>query len=330
MGSAATRIAMLGTGHHVPERILTNQDLERMVDTSDEWIRERTGIRERHIASESEATSDMCQPAAERALADAGIGATDLDAIICATVTADNAFPSLACKLQARLGASNAFAFDLGAACSGWIYSLQVAQGLIRAGNARHVLVLGAECLSKIVNWEERSTCVLFGDGAGACVLGPSTGDAGILSCCLASDGNHYDLLIQPAGGSRMPASKTTVEERLHAIHMNGNEVFRFAVRNMVELARRAAAEANVRVEDLDYLIPHQANRRIIDSTAKRLGCTPEQVYVNVDRFGNTSAASIPIALDELRREGRIGSGSTVGVVAFGGGFTYGAAILRF
>lgn len=322
---------VLGTGRAVPARILTNADLERMVDTSDEWITERTGIKSRFIASDDEATSDFACPAAARALEDAGLDAEELDAIICATVTADNPWPSLACLIQAHLGATRAFAFDVSAACSGWIYSLGIASGLIASGAARHILVVGAECLSKIVDWTDRSTCVLFGDGAGATVLGPPNGDgeSGLLSCCMAADGRRYDLLHQPAGGSRMPPTHETIEARKHFIHMNGNEVFRHAVRNMVDLAGTALDRASVSIEDVDLFIPHQANRRIIDQTAKRLGVPPEKVYVSVNRYGNTSAASIPMALDEARENGTVGPGSTVAVVAFGGGFTYGAAVIK-
>lgn len=330
-GANATRHpVVLGTGRHAPERVLTNHDLEKMVDTSDEWITERTGIKERHIATEGEATSDFATPAAEKALAESGLAADDLDLIICATVTPDNPFPSLACKLQANLGATRATAFDVSAACSGWIYSLGIAHSQIAAGMARNVLVVGAETLSKIIDWTDRTTCVLFGDGAGATVLGTTDDpEKGLLSVCMASDGRRYELLYQPGGGTRIPASHTSVEERRHFVHMKGNEVFRYAVRNMVELAERAADEAGHAVSDIDLWIPHQANRRIIDQTAQRLGVPSEKVYVNVSRYGNTSAASIPIAFDEARREGRVTDGSLVGVVAFGGGFTYGAAILR-
>jgi 3-oxoacyl-[acyl-carrier-protein] synthase-3 len=321
---------VLGMGHHVPARILTNHDLEKMVDTSDEWIAERTGIKERHIASPEEATSDFAIPAAQKALEESGLSPLDLDVIICATVTPDNPFPSLACRLQANLGATNAFAFDVSAACSGWIYSLGLASAQIATGMASHVLVVGAETLSKIVDWTDRTTCVLFGDGAGAAVLGPTEDpNRGLLSVVMASDGRRYDLLYQPGGGTRIPASHESVERREHFVHMKGNEVFKFAVRNMVDLARRAADEAGLSVSDVDLWIPHQANQRIIDQTGQRLGIAPEKVYVNVSRYGNTSAASIPIALDEARREGRVADGSLVGVVAFGGGFTYGAAILR-
>jgi 3-oxoacyl-[acyl-carrier-protein] synthase-3 len=308
---------------------LTNADLERMVDTSDEWITERTGIKERHIVTDSEATSDIAYPACVRALEDGDFAPEDLDTIICATVTPDNPFPSTACKLQARLGAHRAFAFDVAAACSGWIYALGLAQGLMQAEMARHVLILGAELLSKITDWTDRSTCVLFGDGAGATLLGTTTERIGLLSCCLASDGRHYDLLYQPAGGTRLPPSVETVENRQHTIRMNGNEVFKFAVRNMVDLSRCALEQAGTSLDEVDLLIPHQANRRIMDQTVKRLGLPPEKAYVNLNRYGNTSAASVPMALDEARREGRIGPGSVVAVVAFGGGFTYGAAVLK-
>jgi 3-oxoacyl-[acyl-carrier-protein] synthase-3 len=331
MADDAGRVSpcILGTGRNVPERILTNADLEKIVDTTDEWIIERTGIRERHITTAAEANSDVAYPAAVRALEDAGLAAADLDAIICATVTPDNPFPAVACKLQALLGADNAFAFDVSAACSGWIYSLELAHGLMQTGSARHILVMGTEMLTKIVDWTERTTCVLFGDGSGAAVLGPSQGSCGLLSCRLATDGRHYDLLVQPAGGSRLPPSHETVEHHQHAITMLGREVFKHAVRNMARLSLEVIEEAGLTVADVDVLIPHQANHRIITETGRRIGIDPEKVYINVDRYGNTSAASIPIALDEVRRNGQVGPGSIVCVVAFGGGFTYGAAVLR-
>ncbi len=326
---AITRPRILGTGRHAPEKILTNHDLERMVDTSDEWIVERTGIRTRHIASADEATSDFTLHAARRAMTEAGLTGADLDAIICATVTPDNPFPSMACRLQALLEARDAFAFDISAACSGWIYGLGIARGFIDTGVAKHVLLIGAEALSKIVDWTDRTTCILFGDGAGATVLGPSHDERGVLSCCLAADGERYELLYQPGGGTRIPASKSSVEAREHTVRMRGNEVFKFAVRNMEKLARQAVEEAGLTMDDVDVCIPHQANRRIIDQTAQRLGIPEERLYVNVDRYGNTSAASIPIALDEARREGRVEDGDVVCVVAFGGGFTYGASVIR-
>jgi 3-oxoacyl-[acyl-carrier-protein] synthase-3 len=319
----------MGTGHHVPERVLSNADLERMVDTSDEWITERTGIKERRITTAEEATSDMAHPAARRALEEVGFPPDKLDAIVCATATPDNPFPATAVKLQALLGADNAFAFDVGAACAGWIYALAVAQGLYCSDFAKHILVVGAECLSKITDWTDRSTCVLFGDGAGAVLLGPASGDAGLLSICLATEGRHYDLLYQPAGGSRLPASAETVERRQHVIRMNGNEVFKFAVRRMVDLSVAAIEEAGLALSDIDLFISHQANRRIIDQTAKRLGLPEDRVLINLDRYGNTSAASIPMALDEARRTGRVAAGSAVCVVAFGGGFTFGSAVIR-
>jgi 3-oxoacyl-[acyl-carrier-protein] synthase-3 len=323
------RVRILGTGRATPARVLTNAELETMVDTSDEWITERTGIRSRHIAAEGEATSDFALPAARKALERAGVSADELDAIICATVTGDHPWPSLACRLQSLLEARRAFAFDVSAACSGWIYGLGISRSFIETGMARTTLVVGAETLSRIVDWTDRTTCVLFGDGAGAAVLGPSTSSRGLLSCCLASDGDRYELLYQPAGGTRFPASIETVQKRMHYIKMEGKEVFKFAVRNMADLATQAIADAGLAVEDIDLLIPHQANLRIIDQTAQRLGVPSSKVYVNVDRYGNTSAASIPIALDEAYELGRVQENALVCVVAFGGGFTYGAAVLR-
>jgi 3-oxoacyl-[acyl-carrier-protein] synthase-3 len=329
MGNRAPRLRLAGTGRATPKKILTNADLETLVDTSDEWITERTGIKQRHIAEADEANSDFALPAARQALEDAGMEPGDLDAIVCATVTADNPWPSLACKVQAELGARGTIAFDLSAACTGWIYSLGVAEGFFHSGMAKNILVLGSECLSKIVNWNDRQTCVLFGDGSGATVLTPSDDDRGILSCALAADGRHYELLYQPAGGSGRPPTHESVSDNLHTIHMNGKEVFKHAVRNMVRLANEAMAKAEVQASDIDMFIPHQANLRIIDGTTKMLGVDPAKVYVNVDRYGNTSAASIPIALDEARREGVVEPGQLVCLVAFGGGFTYGATVIR-
>ena len=332
MGDTRPRARILGTGRNAPSRVVTNHDLEKMVDTSDEWITERTGIKQRHVAAADEATTDFTLPAARTALEEAGLEPSDLDGIICATVTPDNPFPSMACRLQSRLGATGgSFAFDLSAACSGWIYGLGMARGLIETGSATNILLIGAETLSKIVDWTDRTTCVLFGDGAGATVLGASTDDGpeGVLSCCLAADGDRYELLYQPGGGARIPATPESIENREHFVKMKGNEVFKHAVRNMAALARRATEEAGLTLDDIDLFVPHQANVRIIEGTASRLEVGMDRVFVNVDTYGNTSAASIPIAFDEARRTGRINPGDTVCVVAFGGGFTYGSAIIR-
>ncbi|WRP13369.1 beta-ketoacyl-ACP synthase III [Geochorda subterranea] len=319
-----------GTGSAAPERVLTNFDLERMVETSDEWIRTRTGIRERRICDEQTATSDLAMQAARRAMEAAGVAPEAIGLVVVATVTPDMAFPSTANLVQHGLGIKGAAAFDLAAACSGFLYGLDVAASAIQSGRVRHALVIGAECLSKITDYTDRSTCVLFGDGAGAVVLGPVSEGHGILASQLGSDGAYGDLLCLPAGGSRRPASERTVAERLHYIKMQGNEVFKIAVRTMGEAAEQALRQAGLGVDQVRYLIPHQANIRIIDAAAKRLGIPEERVVVNIDRYGNTSAASIGIALDETARAGKLADGDVVVMVAFGGGLTWGATVVRW
>jgi 3-oxoacyl-[acyl-carrier-protein] synthase III len=323
--------AIAGTGSYVPPRVLNNQDLERMVDTTDEWITTRTGIKERRIADSTLAASDLAFEAASRALAAAGMTADQLDLLIVGTVTPDRLFPSCSCTLQSKLGARNAAAFDLSAACSGFIYSLNVARSMIAAGTATNVLVVGVEVLSRITDYTDRSTCVLFGDAAGAVVLTPSDDPRkGLLSVAVGADGNMGELLYMPAGGSRLPATHETVEGHLHALHMAGNEVFKIAVRGMETIAREAMRQAGIGIDQVDLLIPHQANLRIIDATARRLDVPMDKVLVNIHRYGNTSSASIPVGLDEAVRSGRIGPGSTTVMVAFGGGITWGAAVVRF
>lgn len=318
-----------GTGSAVPDRILTNFDLEKMVDTSDEWIVERTGIRERRIASEDVVTSDLASQAALRALDDAGMTAEEVDLIIVATVTPDTIFPSCACWVQAKIGAKKAAAFDISAGCTGFVYAVSLAWGLVAQGAYDSILVVGAETLSRIVDWEDRNTCVLFGDGAGAAVVKPCELGEGILECVLKSDGTGSDVLIIPAGGSGMPASHETVESRLHYIKMKGNPVYRFAVRAMVEATSEVLEKANLRIEDVDLIIPHQANQRLIELAAERLG-VPDKLYSNVAKFGNTSAASIPIALDEAARGGVLKNGDTLVLVGFGAGLTWGGAVLKW
>jgi 3-oxoacyl-[acyl-carrier-protein] synthase-3 len=320
---------ILGTGHAVPDRILTNADLEKMVDTTDQWIIERSGIRERHIAEKGSALSDLATEAARRALDNAGVEAKDIDLIILATVTGDMKFPATACFIQEKLGAKNAAAFDISAACSGFIYALQMADSLIRTQNYRHALVIGGEILSSMVDWDDRGTCVLFGDGSGAVVLGPAQGQQGLLSTSIGSDGSFSNLLYNAGCGCVNPPTEENVREKIHTLRMEGPEVFRHAVVCMNRAMKNALSLADVSVDQLDLVISHQANLRIIEALGKRLKLTEEQTYVNVDRFGNTSAASIPIALDEARRNGRVGSGSLVGMVAFGAGFTWAASIIR-
>jgi len=320
---------ILGTGHTVPEGILTNADLEKMVDTNDQWIVERSGIRKRHIAEKGTALSEIAADAGRKAIEDAGLEVEDIDLIILATVTGDMKFPATACFVQDRLGAKNAAAFDISAACSGFIYALQVADGLLRSQAYRHALVIGGEILTSMVDWEDRNTCVLFGDGAGAVVLGPSQDNRGILSTHLGSDGSFSNLLYNPGCGCINMPTVENVQEKIHTLRMEGREVFRHAVVAMSRAMKKALKQADVTSEELDLVISHQANLRIIEALAKRLKVSEEQTYVNVDRYGNTSAASIPIALDEARRNGVITPGSLVGLVAFGAGFTWAAGIIR-
>jgi 3-oxoacyl-[acyl-carrier-protein] synthase-3 len=325
-------IAMFaGTGHAVPRRALTNDEFAAMgIETSDEWIRERTGIRQRYIAGDGETLTSLVTEASRQAMADAGVHAGELDAIILGTVSPDRLMPATAVEVQAALGASRAVAFDLGAACSGWLYSAQVAEGLLATGQYETILVIGGEVLSRIVNWKDRNTCVLFGDGAGATIVRRSTKGRGILSAYMRSDGNLADLLHRPKGGGCFPMSDAVLAEGSHYIQMSGREVFKHAVRSMADAADRALDGAKLSGTDVDLMIPHQANIRIIEATAKHANIPMEKVFVNVDRFGNTSAASIPIALDEARRQGRIVEGSTVLFAAFGAGFTWGSMVVRF
>lgn len=318
-----------GTGSYAPTRVLTNADLERMVATSDEWIRERTGIRERRIAATGEACSDLAVQAGKRALVAAGVAATDLDMILVATCTGDFPLPATACLVQHQLGATKAAACDLSAACCGFVYALSVADAYIKTG-MRYVLVIGSEVMSAITDWTDRNTCVLFGDGAGAVVLSASDGERGILSTDLRSDGTLCDLIMVPGGGSRTPPSEKVIAERLHCIKMKGNETFKVAVRTLEEIARATLSANHVRVEDLDLYVPHQANVRILKAVMERLGLPMEKVLLNLDRYGNTSAASIPIALDEAVRERRIQEGSLVMLGAFGAGLTWASAMIRW
>ena len=317
--------------HYAPEKILSNADLERMVETSDEWIRERSGIRERRIAGEHESVAFMAQQAAQRVLTDAGLGADAVDAIIVATATADRLLPSQACDVQAVLGARNAAAFDVQAACSGFLYALSVGEGMIATQGARTILVIGAERLSSITDYTDRATCILFGDGAGAALVTPVDGKrGGILSTYMKSDGTLAELLYRPGGGTALPPGPRLMDERAFYIKMAGREVFKSAVRSMADAADHALQRAGISGSDIDLMIPHQANIRIIEATAKHAGIPMDKVYVNIDRYGNTSAASIPIALDECVRSGRVREGSTILLVAFGGGFTWASVVLRW
>ena len=324
------RAYIAGTGSAVPEKVLTNADLEEMVDTTDEWIKTRSGIERRHIAQDGETTATLGTEAAERALDDARIEPEEVDLILVATITPEMFFPSTACVIQEAIGAVNAGAMDVNAACSGFIYALSVADLMVSSGKCEHILVIASETLSKITDWTDRSTCVLFGDGAGAAVVSPCPdGNRGILSTYMKSDGSKGDLLYMPGGGSRNPASHETVDQGMHFIKMSGRETFKIAVQAMGDAAVRILRASELSGEDVALMIPHQANIRIIQATAKRIGLPMAKVYVNLNEYGNTSAASIPIALDEARRNGRLKPGDLVLLVAFGGGLTWASALLR-
>jgi len=322
--------AIAGLGVHLPARVVTNRDFEARLETSDQWIVERTGIRERRWAGPDETVATMARDAAEQALRRAGITATQLDAIIVATATPDRILPSTACLLQALIGAERAAAFDLAAACSGFIYGLTVAEGLIASGQATNVLVVGGEKLSSITDMHDRSTAILFGDGVGAVVLSRTDGNRGLLSSFIKSDGRLASLLHIPGGGTADPISDKVVRERSHYMKMAGREVFKHAVLTMAEACDEALRRAGIQGPDIDLLVPHQANIRIIDATARHAGIPAEKVVVTVDRYGNTSAASIPMALDDAERSGRLVPGKVVLLVAFGAGFTWGSAVIRW
>lgn len=324
------RARITGTGSYVPEKVLTNLDLEKFLDTSDEWIRARTGIAERHVAADDENTSDLATKAAERALEMAGVKPEELDCIVVGTITGDYPWPATACIVQANLGAVNAGAFDVSAACSGFLYALSTASDRIQAGNARKILVIGAEILTRIIDWEDRNSCILFGDGAGAVVLEAAEGDHGILSTHLHADGKQLKLLYQPGFSTKIVPSKEAFQNKDHFLKMQGNEVFKVAVRSLTDAGKEALAANNMTAADVSLFIPHQANLRILEATAKRLDLTDDRTYINVDRFGNTSGATIPIALDEVNRAGRLKEGDILLFNAFGGGFTWASALLRW
>lgn len=321
-------VGIIGTGKYVPERVLTNRDLEQMVDTNDEWIVTRTGIRERRLAAAEQASSDLAYEASLQALASAGIRAEELDLIIVATITPDMAFPSTACILQEKLGAKKAAAFDLSAACSGFIYGLANASNFIATGTYKYALVVGAECLSKITDYTDRNTCVLFGDGAGAVVLGAVPEGRGFRSFELGADGSGGELLKVEGGGSRCPASPESLEGKRHFIYMAGSEVFKFAVRVMGSAAEEALRKAGIDKSEIDLLVPHQANIRIIQSALQKLHLSEDKAMINLDRYGNVSAASIPLALAEAVESGRVQEGDKLLLVGFGGGLTWGALVL--
>lgn len=324
------RAQITGTGSYVPEKILTNLDLEKFIDTNDEWIRTRTGISERHIAAENENTSDLATKAAKNAMDMAGVAPEDVDLIVVGTITGDYPWPATACIVQSNLGAMNAAAYDVSAACSGFLYALANAVDRIEAGRCKKALVIGAEILTRIIDWEDRNTCVLFGDAAGAVVLEAREGDHGVLSTHLHADGTQLELLYQPGFGTRHMVNEESLKKKDYFLKMQGNEVFKVAVRSLSEVAHTALAANGFKVEDVDLFIPHQANIRILTATAKKIGLKDEQVYINVDRFGNTSAATIPLAMDEANRAGLIKTGDIILLDAFGGGFTWAAAVLRW
>ncbi|MGV3664030.1 MAG: beta-ketoacyl-ACP synthase III [Prosthecobacter sp.] len=326
--------SIIGTGSYMPEKVMTNEDISKFVDTSDEWITTRTGIKERRIAAADEATSDLASEAARRAMAAAGVTAEEIQLIIVATVTPDMFFPSTACFVQKKIGASNAVCFDVSAACSGFLYALQVARHFINTGNRTTALVIGAEKLSSLVNWKDRNTCVLFGDGAGAVVIRRAeegTDASGrVLSTVMGSDGNLADLLKVPGGASFCPITPENVATRPNTIHMEGRETFKHAVTRMLEASQQALEIAGLTAADVALVIPHQANARIIGAIAERLGLPPERVFMNLDKYGNTSAATIPVALDEANKAGRLNKGDVVLLVAFGGGFTWASSVVRW
>jgi 3-oxoacyl-[acyl-carrier-protein] synthase-3 len=323
-------VSIIGTGSYLPERVLTNGELEKLVETSDEWIVSRTGISERRIAAEGEHTSDLAAKAALSALENAGITADEIDLILVATVTPDMFFPSTACFVQAKIGAKNAACFDVSAACSGFLYAIEIAQQFITSNTYDTILVIGADKLSSIIDWTDRNTCVLFGDGAGAAVLRHRGGGHGVISTFMASDGGLSDILYIPGGGSRFPITKDNADSRLNCIKMNGKETYKQAITSMLDAANKVLADANLDPEDLACVIPHQANLRIIEAIADRMKLPIERFVVNLDRYGNTSAAAVAIALDEANRTGRMKVGDYVLLVVFGGGLTWASSVIQW
>ena len=319
-----------GVGFAVPEKVLTNKDFEEIVETSDEWIYERTGMKERHIGEEGMVTSDLCTQASLIAMERAKVSADQIDAIIIGTITGDVSFPATACYVQDKLNADNAVAFDISAACSGFLYAIEIADSFIASGKYKTVLVIGGEMLSRVTDYEDRRTCVLFGDGAGAAILQPSDGERGIINTYTGTDGHLADLLNMPGGGSKHPASHETVDQRMHFIKMAGQEVFKAAVKTMGDAAVKILKDSDTNSSELKWLITHQANTRIIRATAKRIKIPIEKVYINIHKYGNTSAASIPIALAEAVEEGALVKNDLCLLVSFGGGFTYGAVLFKY
>jgi len=324
------RAGILGTGRSYPEGVLTNADLEKIVETSDDWITTRTGIKQRRKAGPGEYTSQFATLASRQAIERAGIDANDIDLILCATVTPDQILPSTACLIQAQLGANKAAAMDIVAACSGFVYGITIAEPMIRSGQIKYALIIGAELLTRYVDYTDRSTCVLFGDGAGAAILGPVEGDRGVLAAKIRSDGRYEEQLYAPGGGTKGGFTAETIARGDHFFKMKGNEVFKVAVRSMNDISRQVLCEAGLKTEDIDLFIPHQANQRITEAVANQLKVDMSRVYSNIARTGNTSSASIPICLDECVESGRIKPGDNVLMASFGGGFTWGAVTLRW
>ena len=324
------KVSITGIGSYLPRKILTNYDLEKMIDTTNDWIIQRTGIKERRITENGVTTSDLATKASLKAMKDAKVSPKDLDMIITSTITPDHFFPSTSCYIQQKIGATRASAFDILAACAGFIYAISIGQSFVSSGAAKTVLVVGAECLSKITDYKDRTTCVLFGDGAGAVILQKSEKKHQILYTNLAADGSQADVLIMPGGGARNPASLESVQKRMHYIQFKGKEVFKLAINKITKLIIETAKKNNLKPKDIDLIIPHQSNLRIIEATMQKLGLPMEKAFVNIDKYGNTSSASIPIAIDEARKAGRLRKGNIVMLVAFGGGLTWGSSLIRW
>lgn len=324
------KASITGIGSFLPKKILTNADLVKMLDTTDEWITKRTGIKERRIVDNGAATSDLAIEASLRALDDAKVLPSEVDLIITSTITPDCLFPSTSCFIQEKIGANNAGAFDILAACAGFIYALSIAKNFIISGSTKTVLVVGAECLSKITDYTDRSTCILFGDGAGAAIVQRSNGKREIITTHLFADGRQADILTLPAGGSKLPTSHETVDSRSHYIQLKGKEVFKIAVNNMIDVIIKTVSENNMKIEDIDLIVPHQSNIRIIEAAMEKLNLPKEKAFINIDRYGNTSSASIPIAIDEIEKAKMLKPGNTVLLVAFGGGLTWSSSIIKW
>lgn len=328
--SDSKKVSIVGTGSYIPEKILTNEYFQKIVDTTDEWIITRTGIKERHIVDENEATSDLAVRAARNALTAANLAPEDLDVIVIGTVTPDHVFPSTACYVQAKLGTRQIPAFDVSAACSGFLYAFTTGYQYISNGPYKNALVIGAECLTRITDYKDRNTCILFGDGAGAVILQKSDTGHEILYTNVAADGSGAEMMYMPAGGSKRPASHKTVDERQHFMHLRGREIFKFAVIKMTQQVKEALSKTHLKIEDVALIVPHQVNLRILEAAAEKLGISMDRLVINIDKRGNSSSASLPMALDEVARNGRLKKGDYVVLVAFGGGLTWGSSVIKW